>query len=531
MLNIIKLKLNDNKPSIIISNKGETLNQARHYPPATREWLNSIYSFNKSTTRLLPVFDLVIIKLIKSYFSLYSRKVEKKLRYTSINTRKRRSLPNRIIVSKADIKHTNDKVFITLYLYNRQKTYFLHNTKKISFLGFNVINLKLLIRYIKISLINMIDLKVNFFNKATIYFRYLKSLKKFLGLKQNKFKDIKNKSKFFFETINYKMKLLKTESSNIIYGITKEKDTLFETLNKTKSDLKAYEKIFVRNLISKYLEKGLLYMYYKQVLFLNRSKFNYTYILPLKNIMLKIYKKKIEFNLVTLKYIHLNSDIFTQILVLKLKNRKNRILGVLKTSLRTINLPVIKKFFLVDEVFSRKNKLQNLVLKDLLNDPLLMKKGSSDILNNILKNSLPVSLDTDFKKYLENIVLNKFLPYKIRMEFKKFLSNPKFNTCLPVLIKKEYDKYYKNIVLDSLKYKVVNGIRIEASGRLTRRITAARSIFKLRYKGNLKNIDSSYKGFSSVILRGHFKSNLQYTKLGSKTRIGSFGLKGWINSD
>lgn len=528
MLNIIKLKLNDNKPSNILSNKGDILNQAKHYPSATREWLNSIYSFNKSTTRLLPVFDIVIIKLIKSYFSLYSRNLEKKLKYVAINTRKRRSLPNRIIVSKADIKHTNDKVFITLYLYNRQKTYYLHNTKKISFLGFNVINLKLLIKYIKICLINMIDLKINFFNKTTIYFKYLKSLKKFLGLKQNKFKDIKKKSNFFFETINYKMKLIKKESSNVIRAITKEKNTLFEKLSKAKtsSDLNGYEKIFFRNFISKYLEKGLLYMYYKQLLFLNRSKFNYTYILPVKKIMLQVYKKKIEFNLVTLKYIHLNSDIFTQILVLKLKNRKNRILGVLKTSLRTINLPVIKKFLVLDEVFKRKNNLKNLILKDLLNDPLLMKKDSSDILNNILKNSLPISLDTNFKKHLENIVLNEFSPSKIRREFKKFLSNPKFNSNLPVLIKKEYDKYYKNIVLDSLKYKVVNGIRIEAAGRLTRRITAARSIFKLRYKGNIKNIDSSFKGFSSVILRGHFKPNLQYTKLASKTRIGSFGLKG-----
>ena len=81
-------------------------------------------------------------------------------------------------------------------------------------------------------------------------------------------------------------------------------------------------------------------------------------------------------------------------------------------------------------------------------------------------------------------------------------------------------------MLNSLKHKVVNGIRIEASGRLTKRIVAARSIFKLRYNGNLKNTDSSRKGFSSVLLRGHFKSNLQYTKLSSKTRIGSFGLKG-----
>jgi hypothetical protein len=32
------------------------------------------------------------------------------------------------------------------------------------------------------------------------------------------------------------------------------------------------------------------------------------------------------------------------------------------------------------------------------------------------------------------------------------------------------------------------------------------------------------------MLRGHQKSNIQYTKINSKTRNGSFGLKGWIST-
>jgi hypothetical protein len=32
------------------------------------------------------------------------------------------------------------------------------------------------------------------------------------------------------------------------------------------------------------------------------------------------------------------------------------------------------------------------------------------------------------------------------------------------------------------------------------------------------------------MLRGHVKSNLQYTIVQSKTRNGSFGLKGWLSS-
>jgi hypothetical protein len=75
----------------------------------------------------------------------------------------------------------------------------------------------------------------------------------------------------------------------------------------------------------------------------------------------------------------------------------------------------------------------------------------------------------------------------------------------------------------------MGGIRLEVKGRLTRRLTASRSVFKIKWKGSVKNIDSSYKGLSSVILRGHLKSNLQYSTVNSKTRNGAFGLKGWIS--
>jgi len=101
------------------------------------------------------------------------------------------------------------------------------------------------------------------------------------------------------------------------------------------------------------------------------------------------------------------------------------------------------------------------------------------------------------------------------------------------------DKYEKNLfdsktsllnnVLLLLKYKSMAGVRLEAKGRLTRRFTASRSVFKIKWKGSLKNIDSSYKGLSSVILKGHVKSNVQYSLIKSKTRNGAFGLKGWIS--
>ena len=96
-------------------------------------------------------------------------------------------------------------------------------------------------------------------------------------------------------------------------------------------------------------------------------------------------------------------------------------------------------------------------------------------------------------------------------------------------LKKDNKQYLKGVVLNDIKYKIVSGVRIEGAGRLTKRYTASRSQHKVRYKGNLVNVYSSIKGYPSSILRGNFKPNLQYTKLNSKSRIGSFGVKGWVS--
>jgi hypothetical protein len=84
----------------------------------------------------------------------------------------------------------------------------------------------------------------------------------------------------------------------------------------------------------------------------------------------------------------------------------------------------------------------------------------------------------------------------------------------------------QNKVLSSIKFKRIFGIRLEAAGRLTMRLTAARSVFKLEYKGGLGNLDVSKNGESSLLLRGISKPNIQYTNINSKTRNGAFGLKG-----
>ena len=237
------------------------------------------------------------------------------------------------------------------------------------------------------------------------------------------------------------------------------------------------------------LEKELMLIaYYKLLLSLNKSKFEDVLIKELKLIVEKIYNKKVEFNIINLKTPYLNSDIFAEAISYKLKNRKLKPLRVLNISLKLARISNMNKarerYVTKDEGVLWLNKSKNLSVATI-------ELGSgSDILNDTLLNSFPVKTTT------------------------------------PV----DNENYIKNTILSTIKYKKISGVRLEAKGRLTRRFTASRSVFKVKWKGTLKNIDSSYRGLSTVMLRGHVKPNLQYSLVNSKTRIGSFGLKGWVSS-
>jgi hypothetical protein len=241
----------------------------------------------------------------------------------------------------------------------------------------------------------------------------------------------------------------------------------------------------------------MLKIYYKNLLYLNKSKFENTSLLKLKFLISQIYKKKVEFNIVNLEYLYLNSDILSESIVIKLRNRNNRLLRVLKTSLNMIKLPFINKL-------STSNNLNKI------------KYDKTLSLNNV--QSLNALLQVCNKKYQKidefDLLLQEIFPIFSSI------------SPLPFFHKWKKEEEIQNIILNSIKHKFLSGVRLEATGRLTRRLTAARSVFKLKYKGSLKNIDSSYKGLSSVILRGHVRSNLQYTNINSKTRNGSFGIKG-----
>jgi len=237
----------------------------------------------------------------------------------------------------------------------------------------------------------------------------------------------------------------------------------------------------------------------RTLLHFNNLKFDGGFISKLIDLVKQVYNKKVEFNIVNLKKMHLNSDVYTQAVSLKLKNRDNKLYRVLKASLRKIKLPVIKK---IDEIQKKPNRDEFLV---------------NIIRNNTISTMLKKIKITKNKKNQDN--LNKLL-----LNFYPLAHNLKLN-----VIKKPFSIIrsisLEDYVLRSLKHLNLRGIRVEAKGRLTRRFTASRSVSKMRCKGGLKNVDSSFRGLSTIMLRGIVKSNLQYSTINSKNRNGAFGIK------
>jgi hypothetical protein len=323
---------------------------------------------------------------------LYNKNIDYKLRTGRLSLRNRNLSSNKIHLSNGEFKHTSDKVIITLYVYNRQMNVYT--------------------RIIKYNYARVLKNKIVKINKLfdLIKLKGIRSLSKVTSIKY-----------LFKNVLNMKSNVL---NMDILYNFT---------IN------------FYKRFINKSLYKLKLYLYYKELLYINESKFNFTYLQYLKKYLEKVYNKNVEFNFVNLRHFYLNSDILVESIALRIKRDRRKLHKKLKIFTKNVklyeNINLYKKF---------------------------------NIINN---------------RYIDKIFLNKFI--------------------------------FKNV-----KYKYITGFRLRIYGRLVNRFTASKSITILYNKGHLLNIDSSYKGLSSSILKGNLKSNMQHTIVNSRTRVGSFGIRG-----
>jgi hypothetical protein len=435
------------------------------------------------------------MNLLKSYFNSNIKYEIFKTKSKPLAIRYKRLSTKRVFVGKGELKHTNNNVIITFYTYNTEGMYLskLYNKEKKA-LYYPNLRLKK-----KISLERDTQNKKN--NKVIITFN-----RKFM-LAEMSF--LPNKFEWYLTYITGFL-TKKTEMLNIINEYYESLTSLVKIniLTENEKLLMFSDKVTeMQNLTYPTFEDFLIelkdiyfanFFKYYYLLSFNQTKFDTFYIDKLVDLVKKLYYKDVKFNIVNLKKMHLNSDIYTQAVSLKLKNRENRLYRVLKSSLRKINLPFISK---IQEKLGKPNK----------NEYPINRIRNSNITS--------MFLDNDVKDPLNNLLLD-FFPSVTSLK-----TSSKYGWS-----KKKYSISLKNYLLKHLKHMNLRGIRVEAKGRLTRRRTASRSVFKLKLKGGLKNVDSSFRGLSVIMLRGIFKSNVQYSAINSKNTNGAFGVKGWISS-
>jgi hypothetical protein len=172
---------------------------------------------------------------------------------------------------------------------------------------------------------------------------------------------------------------------------------------------------------------------------LNQYKFNNLTFLPkLSNILNKIIGKKIEYNIINLKSIAYNTDLFTNALALKLKKTR---MNYIKSMFSILNRAYLPKINTIKE---------RTLVKGQKNIDLYLDKYK-DL--NIISNLNNINLD----KLLNNI--------------NNTTNTDKNDT---------ENKKIHNLIYNSIGYKNMGGIRLEVKGRLTKRYRADRSVYSLK---------------------------------------------------
>lgn len=375
-----------------------------YYPSSSKEWFTSIYSYNKSYIKSLISSDAVLNKLLKSYCNMLQNKI--KVLFKRRRDNKIRYSANKLYASRAELSHTNTTIFITLFLYNKQKSSIERYIRKV-------------VTWIRFK-------KIVIYGKTTFIPRHKNRLLHFF---KNNFFIFKKWNMAFFKKMDNVVKYL--------------------LVNVRKRCLRLYNipTSYVR-LLKKWIKLQKTLFNSTKLISFNKYKFTDMKLngrkFGLIRLIEKLYNKKVEIQLVELKSIALNSDVFSYAVALKLRDRKNKAVRVLrKAIIQMVRIPDLHTRITFDDNIEQMNK---------------------------------------------------------------------------------------NNVINTIKQQIVSGVRFEAAGRLTRRLTAMRAVFKYRYAGSLKNIRSSFNNKASTMLRGHVKSNSQYNLINSKTRNGTFGLKGWVSS-
>lgn len=402
-LYIFNKKINNNYVNKEINLDKNQVGKIFYNPSYSKEWKNTMYMFNKDNMRHIPCNTEIINELVKEYFNLFFNKYLlkniKRIRYLK---KLRVKSTKKYYVGSVEVKHTNFKSFITVYVFDK--------------------NIRLLSSYINL--------------KLRILGRYLKGII-FLYL------------------------MLKKECKN-------------------SNNIKLFNKIITKYILIK-LEKSIKKIRkYKLNNNLNKYKFEENFLSRLGVLISRLFNKKIEFNVIKLDRFQDNPDMITHKVGLKCKTRKVDVASTLNIALVGMELPKERNL----------DKNPKIKIKDLVDLSLFKNKFKDLHIINILN-------------------IKEFFDRKLN-EIYGFLN-----------LQKKY-----HATLNEIKYKQLRGYKGRGHGRLTIRYRADRSVRKYVLYGGLNNIDSTFKGLKSVMYRGKFPINNEYSIFVSKRHVGAYAIKG-----
>ena len=213
---------------------------------------------------------------------------------------------------------------------------------------------------------------------------------------------------------------------------------------------------------------------------LNKYKFQENFLSRLGVLISRLFNKKIEFNIIKLDRFQENPDMITHKVALKSKKRKVDVAS-------SLNIALVGMEFPPEETLNKDLKIK---IKDLVDLSLFKNKFKDLHIVNIL----------NVKQYFDR-KLNEIYGF-LNLE-------KKFNT-----------------ILNEIKYKNLRGYKGRGHGRLTIRYRADRSVRKYVLHGGLNNIDSTFKGLKSVMYRGKYPINNEYSIYVSKRHVGAYAIKG-----
>jgi hypothetical protein len=401
----------------------------------------------------------------------------------------RKRSPKKVFIGKGELKHTSSKAIITFYVYNTEKISIKREYNKLyqSFFSpkkrYVMKKDKRIVTFLKKSLNRqiIIDDKGNVLkdlngNDIIIYNRPY-TIEEFLNSPKHIITNIStfyNKAKineFGSDTSPFEQITYREVYYSILSLFIENLSSYLSVLNKYFEYLTKLVQIRILSNSEKFLIfTNLLkvlytfnypdYEYYKKkadrrylknlyrlryLLKFNSVKFERPFITRLIHLLEKLYNKKIELNIVNLNKMHLNSDILTQAIVLKLKNKKNKFYKIFRSSLNKVKIPNIDRLNEKIDQSNRKNYFINKVRNIYVNDMFNNKSANIDSLNELLLNYFPSGKSLEIED----------------------LYNVKRDISL------------RDYVFRYLKHFRLGGVRLEAKGRLSKRFTASRSVFKL----------------------------------------------------